>query len=272
MKLAGIIFVISVALFLGCNHNNEIEEYNNAISKAGEEKYEESIKMLLDIIKQSNNEKNIEQCYYSLDSILVLQSNYVRNHGDSQQKKRAPIRHGKNRVSILWGQNYNSDTLNKLIDRRLGILESYVEKYPGGKYKYYFIDELLFLYTKKDINKVKKMASLLLNSPSLEHRKYANIFLASIAHEDRDYSTAIKYYDDLIILIDKPLETIPYILYQADCNYRMNKTNEAISLLECIISLEEENNKKTFTDLSKEWKIIISNSNSYSKDTLVYFY
>jgi tetratricopeptide (TPR) repeat protein len=277
-KMKKIVFYICILLLfnlISCNQNDDEIKYNEALKKIGNSDLEGAKNILFHLIENSKNAIALHEYYFTLDSVLKIETNKISNKlNDKINSDKAPINHGKYTVSLVWGSKEIHPSIKPLIDRRIEILEEYLKKFERGKYRFYFLNELLFLFNKNDVEKVKRTAELLSASKSKEDKFYSYLFLGSIYHEEKNYDKAINYYDKIISLETDSVKTGAYLLYKADCYYKMDEYDKAITSLERIIILEYKLEKPVVSIIAGQWiKVITNSKNNFksSKETLVYF-
>lgn len=260
---------------VGCAQNEDSIEYNEALNKLKKSDIKGAKEILLYLVENSKDPVAIHDYYYMLDSVLIIEGNKKYNElNEKDNLEKEPPNLGKYRVSLIWGSEKKNPELEPLIAEHINVLETYIRKFPYGKCKFYFLDELLFLYSKKDVEKVKKTAKLLSESPSSENKHYSYLFLGSIYHEEKDYEKAISYYDKIIALETDSVKTGAYLLYKADCYYNMDQYQKAIDLLERIVKLEQGLKKPVASIIAKEWIKIMQkaiDNPKADKEILVYF-
>jgi tetratricopeptide (TPR) repeat protein len=212
------------------------------------------------LIENENDPSKINEYYLVLDNILINQANELKisSNEEPDNYNEEPIQEmEKYTVAIIWGKK--SDTAIKhIINERKRVIEDYIDNYPNGSLKYYFLDKLLPLYEKEEVNKVKEVALMLGESPLSTHKYYSYLFLASIFHEEPNYPKAIAYYDRIIKLDNDSLKNISFLLYKSDCLYNMNRFTEAVDLLKRIMYLEENIEKPVVSIIAREWIKIIN--------------
>jgi|CZKP01.1.fsa_nt_gi hypothetical protein len=161
---------------------------------------ETSEKMLYSLIEKSNDDKNIHEYYYLLDSLQIKIHNKIYNQlNDSLKPKQKRIYHDRATASLEWS-NEGLPQMASYSNKTIKLLEEYIKKYPTGKYRYYFADELLTSYSKADKSKVIKVANILLELPESAYNYEGNMFLAMIYHEDKSYQDAINCLNKAITL------------------------------------------------------------------------
>lgn len=278
-----IILLLSLNL-IGCAQQASYKKYQNALEKAKESKFDASEKILFSLIKNSNNSPLIQLYYFTLDSVLMEEGNNLsrslglKNEDKVNNKEKNRWKYSS---SIVWGSKKINKILKPILNKRISVLEDYIQRFPDGVFKYYFSDELLFLYSKKDVEKVIKTADLLTGAPSLKYKLNGYLFLSGIYHEKKDYEKALKYYDKIIIIKNDSSKSTVSLMNQADCYYRMNKYKNAIDILKRIRILskgkiEKKDSAKVqiISKFAKQWLKVIKKEElnpSLPKKTLVYF-
>jgi tetratricopeptide (TPR) repeat protein len=232
------------------NNSDKLEDLRNKIKSYD---LETSEKMLYSLIEKSRDDKNIHEYYYLLDSLQLKIYNKIYSQlNDSLKPKQNRIDHGRATATLTWGNKWPSQ-MTLYVHKSIKLLEEYIEKYPAGRYKYYFSDELLTTYSKSDKSKVIKVANILLESPDSAYNYEGNMFLAMIYHEDKSYQDAIMHYNNIIASRKDTIQTGSYYLYKADCYYNMNQYRDAFNCLNKSVILEQGQVHPIISKIAKEW-------------------